>query len=56
MFPRKNLMFEALNLPYVNVGKDPYLVTFCTEPSFSQRDCIQAFPMYARNRNQALYL
>ena len=22
----------ALNLPYINVGKDPYLVTFCTEP------------------------
>ena len=25
-------MFEALNLPYINVGKNPYLVTFCTEP------------------------
>jgi len=29
---RKILVFEALNLPYINVGKDPYLVTFCTEP------------------------
>jgi len=27
-------VFEALNLPYINVGKDPYLVTFCTEPIF----------------------
>ena len=28
----KILVFEALNLPYINVGKDPYLVTFSTEP------------------------
>ena len=31
----KILVFEALNLPNidVHVGKDPYLVTFCTEPN-----------------------
>ena len=28
IFPRKILVFEALNLTHINVGKDPYLVTF----------------------------